>query len=162
MSLSTVAAPLKDLKPLDLDTLRPWDCTASASLETNFWPCFYWQLTGWKDEPLKECGKTRANYHGNRMATWKDYCQKPWPKIMAKEYMFYGWPKGWKCLGNNIYESFELPNMARLWPKIMAEEYRAEVSRYMRAQKGVGGAEPLPCIMGSLPTITTRLSVMYV
>ena len=29
------------MKPLDLDTLTPWDCTASASLKTNFWPCFY-------------------------------------------------------------------------------------------------------------------------
>ena len=85
----TFLDPITTLR-LDL-LLSPWDFTASASLETNFWPCFYWQLTeGWKDEPLKECGKTRANYHGNRMATWKDYCQKPWPKIMAKEYMLAG------------------------------------------------------------------------
>ena len=25
---------------MTLDTIRPWDCTASKSIKTNFWPCF--------------------------------------------------------------------------------------------------------------------------
>ena len=39
-SSCNIVHPRLFLKPLDLDTLRAWNCTASASLKTNIWPCF--------------------------------------------------------------------------------------------------------------------------